>query len=219
MIIIVKSDCRLLFQFFTGEAETQVAFEKHFEEELSYYGPICILNLIEQSGKEKIIWDVYSNHVINYNHQDITYTTFDFHEYCRGMHFENVSILVHALSGVLNDMGYCWHDAQGPICSQKGVFRINCIDCLDRTNVVQTALGKTVMEMQFSKLGLIPPDGTLPANLRQTFQLLWANNGDIISKQYAGTNALKVNGKVELCFFLNNLLSDFCCPKLVTMMF
>uniref|UniRef100_V9IF55 Phosphatidylinositide phosphatase SAC2 n=1 Tax=Apis cerana TaxID=7461 RepID=V9IF55_APICE len=88
-------------------------------------------------------------------------------------------------------MGYCWRDKQGTICMQKGVFRVNCIDCLDRTNVVQTALGKAVMEMQFSKLGLIPPDGTLPTNIRQTFQLLWANNGDIISKQYAGTNALK----------------------------
>lgn len=108
------------------------------------------------------------------------------------MHFENVSILVIALTGVLAEMGYCWRDKQGTICSQKGVFRVNCIDCLDRTNVVQTALGKAVMEMQFSKLGLIPPDGTLPNNIRQTFQLLWANNGDIISKQYAGTNALKV---------------------------
>ena len=117
------------------------------------------------------------------------------------MHFENVSILVNALAGVLGEMGWCWHDEQGPILMQKGVFRVNCIDCLDRTNVVQTALGKTVMEMQFSKLGLIPPDGTLPTNIRQTFQLLWANNGDIISKQYAGTNALKV------CSKFNPLLS------------
>jgi hypothetical protein len=109
------------------------------------------------------------------------------------MHFENVSLLVSSLAIVLSEMGYCWHDKQGPICIQKGVFRVNCIDCLDRTNVVQTALGKAVMEIQFSKLGLIPPDGSLPSNIRQTFQLLWANNGDIISKQYAGTNALKVN--------------------------
>ncbi|XP_029675642.1 phosphatidylinositide phosphatase SAC2 isoform X1 [Formica exsecta] len=173
------------------EAETQIAFEKHFGEELALYGPNCIVNLVEQSGKEKIIWEAYSNHVFNYNHSDITYTTFDFHEYCRGMHFENVSILVNALTTVLADMGYCWCDKQGTICMQKGIFRVNCIDCLDRTNVVQTALGKAVMEMQFSKLGLIPPDGTLPTNIRQTFQLLWANNGDIISKQYAGTNALK----------------------------
>ncbi|XP_053975819.1 phosphatidylinositide phosphatase SAC2 [Hylaeus volcanicus] len=174
-----------------GEAETQVAFEKHFTEELKLYGPICIVNLVEQTGKEKIIGDAYSNHVLNYNNPNITYTTFDFHEYCRGMHFENVSILVTALAPLLADVGYCWRDKQGTICMQTGVFRVNCIDCLDRTNVVQTALGKAVMEMQFSKLGLIPPDGTLPTNIRQTFQLLWANNGDIISKQYAGTNALK----------------------------
>ncbi|XP_008546060.1 phosphatidylinositide phosphatase SAC2 isoform X2 [Microplitis demolitor] len=173
------------------ESETQIAFEKHFAEETACYGPICIVNLIEQSGKEKIIWDAYSDHVIKYNSPDIIYTTFDFHEYCRGMHFENVTILVNALSDVLGEMGYCWRDSQGSICSQKGVFRINCMDCLDRTNVVQTALAKTVMEMQFSKLGLIPPDGSLPSNIRQTFQSLWANNGDIISKQYAGTNALK----------------------------
>ena len=108
------------------------------------------------------------------------------------MHFENVSILISSLSSIISEMGYCWRDKQGPIFLQKGVFRVNCIDCLDRTNVVQTALGKAVIEIQFSKLGFMPPDGTLPTNIRQTFQSLWANNGDIISKQYAGTNALKV---------------------------
>lgn len=65
----------------SDEAETQVAFEKHFTEELDLYGPICIVNLVEQTGKEKIIWEAYGNHVLNYNHPDITYTTFDFHEY------------------------------------------------------------------------------------------------------------------------------------------
>jgi hypothetical protein len=60
------------------------------------------------------------------------------------------------------------------------------------------------MEIQFSKLGLIPPEGNIPSNIRNTFQLLWANNGDIISKQYAGTNALKVcNTEV---FVLQNLI-------------
>ncbi|XP_046476213.1 phosphatidylinositide phosphatase SAC2 isoform X1 [Neodiprion pinetum] len=174
-----------------GEAETQVAFEKHFKDELSLYGPICVINLVEQTGKEKIIWEAYSNHLLMFDHPDLTYATFDFHEYCRGMHFENVSILIGSLANIISEMGYCWRDKQGTICTQTGTFRVNCIDCLDRTNVVQTALGKAVMEMQFTKLGLIPPEGTLPANIRQTFQLLWANNGDIISKQYAGTNALK----------------------------
>lgn len=57
---------------------------------------------------------------------------------------------------------------------------------------LQTALGKAVMEIQFCKLGLITPDGIIPDTIKNTFQLLWANNGDTISKQYAGTNALKV---------------------------
>nr|CAI5823134.1 unnamed protein product [Callosobruchus analis] len=174
-----------------GEAETQVAFEKHFNKEIQRYGPICIINLIDQSGKEKIIFDAYSQMVLQYNSPFITYVTFDFHEYCRGMHFENVSILINAVSDTIKDMNYCWRDKQGHICSQNGVFRVNCIDCLDRTNVVQTALGKAVMEIQFCKLGLVSPEGVMPENIKNTFQLLWANNGDTISKQYAGTNALK----------------------------
>lgn len=41
-------------------------------------------------------------------------------------------------------------------------------------------------------MGLLPPEGVLPAGCRRIFQMLWANNGDIISRQYAGTVALKV---------------------------
>ncbi|XP_063921192.1 phosphatidylinositide phosphatase SAC2 isoform X1 [Zophobas morio] len=174
-----------------GEAETKEAFEKHFSNEIQKYGPICAINLIDQTGKEKVIFDAYSTYILYYNSPFITYVTFDFHEYCRGMHFENVSILINALVDVIKDMNYCWRDKQGHICSQNGVFRVNCIDCLDRTNVVQTALGKAVMEMQFCKLGLITPEGVMPNSIKSTFQLLWANNGDTISKQYAGTNALK----------------------------
>ncbi|XP_050310278.1 phosphatidylinositide phosphatase SAC2 isoform X2 [Anthonomus grandis grandis] len=174
-----------------GEAETAVAFEKHFSKEIHKYGPVCAVNLVDQSGKEKVIFDAYSHHMLLLDNPFITYVTFDFHEYCKGMHFENVSILINAVADVIKDMNYCWRDKQGHICSQNGVFRVNCMDCLDRTNVVQTALGKAVMEIQFCKLGLVSPEGEIPINIKNTFQLLWANNGDAISKQYAGTNALK----------------------------
>ncbi|CAG9818977.1 unnamed protein product [Phaedon cochleariae] len=174
-----------------GEADTKVAFETHFNKEVKKYGPICVINLVDQTGKEKVIFDAYSHYILQQNSPFITYVTFDFHEYCKGMHFENVSILINAISDIIKDMNYCWRDNQGHICSQNGVFRLNCIDCLDRTNVVQTALGKAVMEIQFCKLGLVSPEGCMPNNIKSTFQMLWANNGDTISKQYAGTNALK----------------------------
>lgn len=39
-------------------------------------------------------------------------------------------------------------DQAGVICQQDGIFRVNCMDCLDRTNVVQAAVARAVMEQQ-----------------------------------------------------------------------
>lgn len=39
-------------------------------------------------------------------------------------------------------------DDRGIICDQRGIFRVNCMDCLDRTNVVQAALARHIMEQQ-----------------------------------------------------------------------
>lgn len=44
---------------------------------------------------------------------------------------------------------------------------------------------------QVRKLGLLTPDEELPVGVRQVFNQLWANNGDAISRQYAGTAAMK----------------------------
>lgn len=64
-----------------GEVETQLVFEKHFEEEMSVYGPVAVVSLVEQVGRERIIWDAYTNHLLAYNSPQVTYATFDFHEY------------------------------------------------------------------------------------------------------------------------------------------
>ena len=42
-------------------------------------------------------------------------------------------------------------DDKGIICDQRGVFRVNCMDCLDRTNVVQAALARHIMEQQVNE--------------------------------------------------------------------
>lgn len=62
------------------------------------------------------------------------------------MKFENVSRLLADLGTELKDFGYALCDAAGklvmeqkglPSPQSKGVVRTNCVDCLDRTNVVQ----------------------------------------------------------------------------------
>jgi hypothetical protein len=64
------------------------------------------------------------------------------------MKFENVSILIESIKDIIKDMRYCWLDNEGMICEQRGVFRVNCIDCLDRTNIVMTAIARQVMDTQ-----------------------------------------------------------------------
>ena len=114
---------------------------------------------MEKNGREKIIGDAYFDHALNLNRPDLAFVYFDFHDFCRGMKFENVNILLQNLEEeYIKSMQYCWLDRHGVVCQQKGVFRVNCIDCLDRTNVVQTAIAKSVLETQLVKLGLIPPE-------------------------------------------------------------
>ncbi|MGH0115871.1 UNVERIFIED_CONTAM: hypothetical protein FKN15_054227 [Acipenser sinensis] len=174
-----------------GEMETIPFFAAHFEEQLKIYKKQVIINLVDQSGREKLIGDAYLKQVLLYNNPNLTYVSFDFHEHCRGMKFENVQTLADAIGDLITDMKWGWVDQAGVICRQEGLFRVNCMDCLDRTNVVQAAIARVVMEQQLKKLGVMPPEQPLPPKCYRIYQIMWANNGDTISRQYAGTAALK----------------------------
>ncbi|XP_069468044.1 phosphatidylinositide phosphatase SAC2 isoform X2 [Ambystoma mexicanum] len=174
-----------------SEKETAAFFRAHFEEEQRIYKKQVIINLVDQAGREKIIGDAFLKQVLLFNSPNLTYVTFDFHEHCRGMKFENVQTLTDAISDIIQDMKWGWVDQAGVICKQDGIFRVNCMDCLDRTNVVQAAIARVVMELQLKKLGVMPPEQPLPLKCYRIYQIMWANNGDSISRQYAGTAALK----------------------------
>uniref|UniRef100_A0A663EGD9 Inositol polyphosphate-5-phosphatase F n=1 Tax=Aquila chrysaetos chrysaetos TaxID=223781 RepID=A0A663EGD9_AQUCH len=199
-----------------SENETVSCFRAHFEEQLKNYKKQVIINLVDQTGREKIIGDAYLKQVLLYNNANLTYVSFDFHEHCRGMKFENVQTLTDAIHDIILDMKWCWVDQAGVICKQEGIFRVNCMDCLDRTNVVQAAIARVVMEQQLKKLGVMPPEQPLPVKCNRIYQIIWANNGDAISRQYAGTAALKVKVINRLllyitfnCWFLVWCFVDF----------
>jgi hypothetical protein len=64
------------------------------------------------------------------------------------MNFDNISILTENIVDIIRAIRYCWVDDSGLICEQQGVFRVNCLDCLDRTNIVQSSIGRIVLEVQ-----------------------------------------------------------------------
>lgn len=51
----------------------------------------------------------------------------------------------------LNSVGYSHYKREEPkssfiqLSKQNGIFRTNCIDCIDRTNIIQALLARTVL--------------------------------------------------------------------------
>jgi hypothetical protein len=63
---------------------------------------------------------------------------------------------------------FCQHTAVSWLaCLQEGVFRVNCVDCLDRTNVVQGLLGRHALEGLLAQLGVLSAGEELAAVLSQ----------------------------------------------------
>lgn len=59
------------------------------------------------------------------------------------MRWDRLSMLIDRLAHEQDEFGYFLLLRDGTLASQQsGVFRTNCIDCLDRTNVVQSMLAR-----------------------------------------------------------------------------
>ncbi|KAG9067539.1 hypothetical protein KI688_012323 [Linnemannia hyalina] len=176
------------------EQENYQGFSNHFEMQQSRYGRQICINLVEQHGREQVAGSAY--------------VEFDFHEQCKGMRYENIERLIKSLEGPIQELGYCWlaprnegaannrkdGESWERLYDQKGVIRTNCMDCLDRTNVVQSAISRHVLNHQLLRLGIASfPDKGLSVyeEFENIFNHVWANNGDAISREYAGTSALK----------------------------
>lgn len=79
---------------------------------------------------------------------------------------------------------------------QNSVMRTNCMDCLDRTNVVQSNFARSVLDRVFQDLGLLSQGSSFrdedPA-FEFLFRNLWADNADTVSRSYSGTGAMKTD--------------------------
>ncbi|KAL7412783.1 SacI homology domain-containing protein [Mrakia frigida] len=186
----------------------------HFDFLKEKYGDQTVINLSEATGKEALVTKGFEEVLLGLKRTDVDYQEFDFHHECKGMKFENVSILIDRLNDTFLKQSY--FEAGGPdsqkLQSQNGAFRTNCIDCLDRTNVVQSALARHVLGIQLASIGLVQTADSPPSDIETVFNDVWANNGDAISRCYAGTSALKGDftrtGKRNLQGMINDGLNS-----------
>jgi hypothetical protein len=73
------------------------------------------------------------------------------------------------------------------------------MDCLDRTNVVQSVLARNILHDMLSKLGIgsrsknLSAYERLPDQLEEYFRTSWTKNADTLSILYSGTPAMKTD--------------------------
>lgn len=130
------------------------------------------------------------------------YVYFDFHNETKGLQWHRAKLLMDQLEPHVLKHGY-FRGVDMPGDSgqmevrrhQTAVVRTNCMDCLDRTNVVQSMIGRFMLSRMLIDLGIMREGEN--AEDDQAFEFLfrnvWADNADIVSKSYSGTGALKTD--------------------------
>ena len=133
--------------------------QKHLAAQTSTYGRLNIVSLVNQKGHEKPVKDAFERHIAQLNLSDVKYEYFDFHMECKNMRWDRISLLIDILKDDLEKTGYYAHSGSesAPSRLQAGVVRTNCMDNLDRTNVVQATLAKWTLNKQLVEAGVLSP--------------------------------------------------------------
>ncbi|CAH1780316.1 unnamed protein product [Owenia fusiformis] len=171
-------------------------FSRHFDSQVVNYGKQVLINLIDHKGPEDLLEKAFAQQVTNSQNALIRYESFDFHHECRKMRWDRLSILMDRLAEEQEKFSFFMIKKDGTLLrQQEGVFRTNCIDCLDRTNVVQSLLARRSLLEQFQQLGMLSPGERVEdqVSFEKMFKNVWADNADACAKQYAGTGALKTD--------------------------
>ncbi|RVX66080.1 hypothetical protein B0A52_10014 [Exophiala mesophila] len=131
------------------------------------------------------------------------YVYFDFHNETKGLKWHRAELLMDELIDGLR-MGQYFRGAENPgspsgalevRTQQSAVVRTNCMDCLDRTNVVQSMLGRWALTQQFQDIGILHKGERAgdDVDFEILFRNMWADNADVVSNAYSGTGALKTD--------------------------
>ncbi|KAJ4977732.1 hypothetical protein NE237_008512 [Protea cynaroides] len=176
----------------TNHEDTPKVVERHFHDLTQRYGEVMVVDLTDEHGDEGKISTAFAAEVQKLSH--VRYVSFDFHLHSGNSNLDNLQLLYDQISEDFEKQGYFFIDSEGKILAeQKGIVRVNCIDCLDRTNVTQSYLARESLNSQLRKIGALSFTECISkfSDIYEKFKTLWVEQGDEISLEYSGTHAMK----------------------------
>ncbi|KAK2590304.1 Inositol-1,4,5-trisphosphate 5-phosphatase 1 [Conoideocrella luteorostrata] len=203
---------------------TQPAFNKHIEDLEQIYRAVHIINLLSDTKPAEVELSTLYRHAIRHcpysqsggdtaEHALLRDTHYDFHAETKGpAGYEAAKDIRRYIEESTDGFAYFLAEETDDaaetssgidrqrmvvVLQQDGVFRTNCLDCLDRTNLIQTLISQMAFETF-----LTHRSDYATSDFWMRHSSLWADNGDSLSKIYAGTGALKSSftrhGKMSL---------------------
>jgi hypothetical protein len=185
----------------------------HFDDLLRRYGcPIIILNLIKSKERQprevKLLHAFgecvrYLNQFLPLNKR-LQYIAWDMSRASKSRDQDVIGVLEDIAEETLNATKF-FHSGPEParvkyddsgrrttgrqtILTQSGVARVNCVDCLDRTNAAQFVIGKAAFGHQLYALGLLDhPNLPFDSDAIDMLTEMYHDLGDTIALQYGGS--------------------------------
>eukprot|EP00762_Andalucia_godoyi_P000539 ANDGO_05262.mRNA.1 Phosphoinositide phosphatase SAC1 len=200
---IVKPKPDIIMGLFDSECAVT---NRHFTSLRNRFGRIIVLNLlrkVEKTPRETLIGKAFSSAVAFLNRKSrmlgrpnnevIEFISWDFRRASKISPFLVLNDLASVAERAVRQIGFFSTCGQVPSV-QVGVVRTNCIDCIDRTNIAQFCLGRSVLASQIAELGLseeaVSVDGK--NEIVGSFLDLFDIMGDRLAVQYGGSPTVSV---------------------------
>uniref|UniRef100_A0A669P5A7 phosphoinositide 5-phosphatase n=1 Tax=Phasianus colchicus TaxID=9054 RepID=A0A669P5A7_PHACC len=173
------------------------AFDRHMMLLKEQYGKQVIVNLLGSRGGEEVLNRAFKKLLWASSHAaDTPMINFDYHQFAKGGKTEKLENLLRP------QLKLHWEDfgvfAKGENVSprlQTGTFRMNCLDCLDRTNSVQSFIALEILLTQLEILGL--NSRSIVERFVESYKAMWTLNGHNLSKVFTGSRALEGKHKLK----------------------
>ena len=183
---------------------------KHFNQLMTRYGsPVVVINLVKKREKRKhesLLSEEFVSS-INYLNQflpdlhRILYHHFDMARCNKRSDASVMTRLADIAFRAVKRVGI-FHNRQTKylqrtrgagreaetVMKQTGVIRTNCVDCLDRTNTAQFAVGLCALGFQLSALGVVAgPRLEIETDCVRMLEEMYEDHGDTLALQYGGS--------------------------------
>ncbi|WKY03664.1 hypothetical protein Q1695_004987 [Nippostrongylus brasiliensis] len=173
------------------------AYHRHMSRLISIYGKTTIINLLGRKEGERALSEAYrTQHKNSKFASTVDFIDFDYH-YQMKLSKDSLAHLMKKLTPLIENCSRFLATEGNVRSQQNGVLRVNCLDCLDRTNSVQTAVGLMSVRDQVAALNLEQGKVNVAQRIEEIFRDLWQKNGDLCSNIYAGTGALDGKSKLK----------------------